>query len=296
MKKLIFTLLITAIFAVSCSKITPVVNDKPYLAMEGKSMNIVPTKADIPLETGVKLGVYVVNVTSGSTDSLENTTISNKPLSVSSGGAISGDAIYLEEGKDYDVYAYSPRVADVSDPTAIPFTHGTDVLYTDVNKTLRGVSKGRNTVSMIFTHKMSQIKFFLLDDRDQATKDAYPFSEATFEVMGFYKDITLNLETGKITRGAVDNSIKITKQDTPVCFAPLTSLMTLSLNVTIPGAISGKQSFSGEISNTFLAGNSYSYNIKVSTTRLEITGFVTDWVPVDPEDVVVTESFSPMVK
>lgn len=294
MKKLIFTLFITAMVAISCSKEKTTINEKPYLALKGKSLNVVPTKADIPLETGINLGVYVVNVTAGSTESLTNTTINNKPLSVLSDGIISGDAIYLEEGKDYDVYAYSPRIADASNPTAIPFLHGTDVLYTDVNQTLRGVTKGRNTVNMIFTHKMSQIKFFLLDDRDQATKNAYPFSEATFEVFGFYKDVLLNLETGKITRGEIDNNIKITKQNTPVCFAPSPSLMSLSLKVTIPGAISGEQqSFTGEISNTFLAGNSYSYNIKVSTTRLEITGVVTDWVPVDPGEVVVTEAFNP---
>jgi hypothetical protein len=293
MKNLIFTLFITAMVAVSCSKEKTTINEKPYLALKGKSLNVVPTKADKPLETGINLGVYVVNVTAGSTDSLTNTTINNRPLSVLSEGVISGEAIYLEEGKDYDVYAYSPRVAAVSDPKAIPFAHGTDVLYTDVNKTLRGVSKGRNTVNMVFAHKMSQIKFFLLDDRDQATKDTYPFSDATFEVFGFYKDVLLNLETGKITRGAIDNNIKITKQNTPVCFAPSTSLMNLSLKVTIPGATSGEQSFTGEISNTFLAGNSYSYNIKVSTTRLEITGVVTDWISVDPGEVVVTEAFNP---
>jgi len=291
MKNKIFSVIITVLLATSCSKINPSHNNDSSLILKGKSFNIVPTKANIPLSNGLSLGAFVVNVTTGSPETLSSAIIENKLLTVDAGGNITGDVIYLNAGKDYDVYAYSPRITGAPlNPNAIPYTHGTDVLYSDVNRTLRGVSIGINTVDMIFIHKMSQIKFSLTDDRDPVTKNAYPFSDATFEVTGFVKDFTLNLETGEITRQPVDGTVKITEQNTPVCFAPSTSAMTLPIKVTIPGAISGEQTFTGSVTATFTSGNSYSYNIKISTTSLEITGSVTDWVTVPTDDVIVTQS------
>ncbi|MHC1690033.1 MAG: fimbrillin family protein [Bacteroidales bacterium] len=291
MKNKIIPLIIPVFFTMSCSKINSSHNNESLLVLKGKSVNIVPTKANIPLSEGLKLGAFVLNVTTGSEETLSSAIIENKLLTVDEGGNITGDVIYLNAGKDYDVYAYSPRVTGAPlNPNAIPYTHGTDVLYSDVNRTLRGVSIGINTVDMVFLHKMSQIKFSLTDDRDQITKNAYPFSGATFEVTGFVKDFTLNLETGEITRQAVDGTVKITEQNIPVCFAPSTSAMTLPIKVTIPGAISGEQTFTGSVTATFISGNSYSYNIKISTTSLEITGSVTDWATVPTDDVIVTQS------
>lgn len=290
MKKILVSVIITSLLAGSCSKSNPIKNEPSYLVLNGKTLTIVPTKADIALEAGTKLGVYVVNVTIGSTETLSSTTIANRLLTVQQGGVISGDAISLNAGNDYDVYAYSPIEQSIPlDPQKIPFIHGTDLLYAGVSKTLRGVSVGKNTVDMVFSHKMSQIKFTLSDNREQSAKDAYPFSNASFEATGFYKDFTLNLETGEIVLGEIDNSVKISQQDTPFCFAPASEDMILPIKISIPGVISGEQTFSGEISCRFIAGYSYSYNIKIFTTSLDIKGSVTDWVTVPSDDVILTQ-------
>lgn len=288
MKKSFFRGIIIILIAVSCSKDNTLIKDASVLSLKGKSLNIFPTKTNIPLEAGKKIGVYVVNVTSGLSETLSTSIINNRLFSVQTGGLITGDVIYLNVGNDYDVYAYSPIVNDQPlDPNSLPFLHGTDLLYADVNRSLRNVLIGENTVDLIFVHKMSQIKFALIDDRDEITKILYPFSGAHFEVTGFYKDFTLNLANGTISIGVIDNTIKITDQNSPVCFVPALEDMILTIKVTIPGATSGEQILTGVITKSFISGNSYSYNIKISTTTLNITGSVIDWITVPTDDVVV---------
>jgi hypothetical protein len=278
------------LMAIGCTPeqtVTIIVNEKAHLQLDGKiPSNVFQTKANVPLDAGRSIGVYVVDATSGSTDSIHTTEVANKPMVVLTDGSISGDPIFLQEGKDYKVYSYSPRVTTVTDPREIPFAHGVDLLYAD-EATIVKALKGRNTVNLLYNHKLSQIKFKLIDDRDALTKEQYPFSEATFEVSGFYKDCLLNLETGKINRGEIDNNIKIIRQDFPVCFIPSTANMNLIIKVVIPGVITGEQIITGNISTLFESGHSYSFNIKVATTRLDVVGSLVDWIPVD-EDVIIT--------
>lgn len=294
--RLVFIPFVAAILALGCSKDKADKTGEAYLVVKGKTVDIVPTKANIPLSEGVNLGIYAKNVSSGSTETLQTSIVANRLLSVGAGGGVSGDAIYLKLGKDYDVYAYAPRVTSPADPATIPFTHGTDLLWAGVNETLRGVDIGENPVNMSFVHKMAQIKFALADDRDQEAKDTYPFSGASFEVTGFYRDFTLNLETGTVNLATIDNSIKITQQNNPVCFAPALNAMNLAVKVTIPGVTSGEQVYTGIVSSTFLQGNSYSFNIKISTTSLSISGTITDWVPVSGDDIIVTPSVAKIQK
>ncbi len=288
MRKIYIPAIIAVLLTTSCAKENSTKDGASYLSLSGKTLEIVPTKVNVPLNSGINIGVYVPNVTSGSAETLSSAVIGNKLFTVNSDGTIGGEAVYLSTGKDYDVYAYAPRATGTPlNPSSISFAKGTDVLWAEVNRTLRGVTAGKNTANLSFVHKTSQVKFTLLDNRDQSTKNAFPYSGATFEVSGFTNGLTLNLETGAVTPGAADNTIKITQQGTPLCFAPATTAMTLYVKVTIPGATSGEQIYTGAVTTTFLTGNSYSYNIKITTTYLDINGTLTDWIPVSAEDIVV---------
>jgi len=294
--RLIFIFFIVAILFIGCSKDKTNKTGEAFLVVNGKTVDIVPSKASVPLYEGISLGIYAKNVSSGSTETLQTSIVANRLLSVGNGGVISGEAIYLKLGKDYDIYAYAPRVVSPFDPTAIPFTHGTDLLWAGLDETLIDIGIGGNPVNLNFVHKMAQIKFALTDDRDQEAKDLYPFLGASFEVTGFYRDFTLDLETGAVNQTTIDNSIKITQQNNPVCFAPALNAMILAVKVTIPGVTSGEHIYSGIVSSTFLQGNSYSFNIKISTTSLSISGTITDWVPVSGDDIIVTPSVTKIQK
>jgi len=291
MKKvlLIITIISTLI---SCSKNNSGnLNKRSFVVFSGKTLDILPTKATVNLPVDTRLGVYVLNATSGFSETFTTAMVKNALYTISADGSFSGNIIYLNTGKDYDVYSYGPRIESVTDETSITFNHNTDVIWAPVNSSVRGAVAGQNTVTLQYVHKTSQIKFSLTDDRDNLSKIQYPFAGATFEITGFCSQFSLNLNTGSITKGPVDNSIKITTQNTPVCFAANNGApSSLNVKVTIPGAVAGSQIYNGVLTATFEQGYSYSYNIKLASTTLVITGTITDWVTVPVEDFVIMPS------
>jgi hypothetical protein len=290
-KKKILSIIFVTLILISCSKNNRSnFNKRSFIVLSGTALDIVPTKAGVNLADGTRLGVYVLNVTPGSMETFNNALVKNSLYTVNNEGSILGSIIYLNMGKDYDVYSYAPKVESVPDHTSIEFSHGTDLIWSQVNQTVRGAIAGQNNVNLQFLHKTSQIRFTLTDDRDNASKLQYPFAGATFEVTGFYDSYSLNLENGVISRGVIDNNIKISTINTPVCFAANDGPMSLSVTVTIPGTAGGNQLYTGTLTNTFSQGYSYSYNIKLASTTLVMTGTITDWVVVPTDDFIIHPS------
>lgn len=292
MKKILILLTIFLTLLQSCSKnISGNLGKKSFVVFSGKTLDIVPTKANVNLPVDTRLGVYVLNATTGIAETFSTAMVRNALFTIAADGSFIGNKIYLNTGKDYDVYSYGPRVDAIADETSISFIHNTDVIWAPVNSTVRGAVAGQNNVTLQYVHKTSQIKFTLTDDRDNASKIQYPFAGATFEITGFCSQFSLNLNNGSITKGAVDNSIKITTQNTPVCFASNNGApMSLNVNVTIPGAGGGSQIYNGVLTASFEQGYSYSYNIKLASTTLVMTGTITDWITVPVEDFVILPS------
>ncbi|MHC1780897.1 MAG: fimbrillin family protein [Bacteroidales bacterium] len=292
MKKTIIFFTILFAVLISCSKNNSEnLSKRSFAVFSGKTLDIVPTKANVNLSVDTRLGVYVLNATAGLTETFSTAMVKNSLYTIAADGSFTGNIIYLNTGKDYDVYSYGPRVDAIADETSISFSHNTDVIWAPVNTSVRGAVAGQNNVALQYVHKTSQIKFSLTDDRDNASKIQYPFAGATFEITGFCSQLSLNLNNGSITKGAVDNSIKITTQNTPVCFASNNGApMSLTVNVTIPGSGGGSQSYNGVLTASFEQGYSYSYNIKLASTTLVMTGTITDWITVPVEDFVILPS------
>jgi hypothetical protein len=282
---IIFVGLFMACCTPSEQPIIIIINEQqPHLSLNGLMSSIVNTKSTIPFKAGSNMGIYVVE---GVSNSITNANVSNSLMVALTDGKFAGDSIYLKEGCTYKLYAYSPWTENITDPRFVTFNHGTDFLLAD-DISLTSIKKGENSIGLIFYHKTAQVEFNLVDERDLQSKQLFPFSNASFEVSGFYKDCYLNLETGIISPGKIDKDIKITTQDTPFCFIPSVDIMKLNLSISIPGVNSGEQHFTGQISNQFICGRSYSYNILVKTTGVDIKASIVDWIPVEPGDIIIT--------
>lgn len=288
MKKIFYYLIVLFSALYSCSRNNmDNLQNISYLVLSGKSLDIVPTKANINLPQDTRLGVYVLNVTSGSVETFNTAKVKNKQYTVTSEGTFTGDILYINSGKDYDIYSYAPIVDPVENINSIVFNHGTDLIWSEVNRDVRGALPGQNTANLKYYHKTSQIRFTLTDDRDNTSKTIYPFSGALLEVSGFCSRFYLDLENGEITKGPIDNNVKIRTQDSPVCFASDARPMSLNVFVNIPGVSGGAQTYSGRLTNSFLQGYSYNYNIKLTSTALVMTGTITDWITVPVEDFII---------
>lgn len=222
-----------------------------------------------PLPENTEIGVHVVDLTNSET--LATAAISNvKYVSDASGALSKTDAtpVILTTGYTYDVYAYSPHNASVTadNASAIPVAHGTDVLWAKTAGETPNAST--HTTTLTFEHKMAQISFNIV--ADGASKP--DITGATLKVTGFCKDGTMDLATGEITPGSVDNTIELTDVNTPICFVPSNQPMQFDVTVTIPsGASAG--TYTGVKQGTFLPGQSTAVTITVidrnSTLGLE---------------------------
>ena len=200
--------------------------------------------------------------------------------------ASSSTVIDLTVGMSYDIYAYGPFRTIVTDPAAIAFTHGNDVIYAP-KSTVTGVTADNRTAILNFEHRAAQIDFSVIFADDYNLTDKQITSASTIEVAGFYPVATLDLITGNLTpTGAATASLSSSGIGAPgamelaippTCFIPGTDQMSLVVKVTHQG-----KEFNGTITETFVAGMSYRYTVTVNGTvaPLAITGTLRDWTTV----------------
>ncbi|HIW11123.1 MAG TPA: fimbrillin family protein [Candidatus Rikenella faecigallinarum] len=245
----------------SCSKVKMVgTSGEPCkLSLQANTVDISANRVSAskattePLPENTTIGVHVVDLTSG--ESLSTAAITNVKYSADASGALNktdaSTPVILTTGYTYDVYAYSPHNAGVTAETssAVPVTHGTDVLWAKTAGEQPNTST--HTTNLSFEHKMAQISFRVVAD-GASNPD---ITGATIKVTGFSKEGTLDLATGEITPGSVDNTIEITDIETPICFIPSSQPMELNVTVTIPnGANAG--TYTGVKRGTFTPGRS----------------------------------------
>jgi hypothetical protein len=196
--------------------------------------------------------------------------------------------IKLVIGSDYDIYAYGPQMGTVTDATAIPFVLGMDVLWAPKN-TLTGVSATSNTVTLGFTHRAAQIALNVVFADDFTAGSKVFTSSSTVQVGNFYSNGQLDLTTGVLTPSVPAPNVPINAIATgsagsmtlgfpAICFIPAVGkTMTFAVKVTHEG-----KDYTGTITDTFLAGTSYSYTVTLHgySTMLGVSGTLTDWIPV----------------
>ncbi len=235
------------------------------------------TKAETePLSGGLELGVHVVDLTSG--EALSNAALTNIKHVTDASGAISNtnpDPIVLTTGYLYDVYAYSPYDASVTAATssAVPVGHGMDVLW--AKSAGEKPNAATHNVALTFERKAAQVAFQVVADGA-----SHPdITGATIQVTGFYGNGTLDLATGKVTPGNVDNTIVWTQTGTPVCFLPGEKPMEFNVTVTIPAGPNAGV-YTGVKKDIFQPGKSVLITVTVvdRNSSLGLEAGVVPWV------------------
>lgn len=240
------------------------------MAVQGQSVTKAGTEA---LPGGLELGVHVVDLTSG--EDMTNMAIANVKHVTDASGAINNtnpDPIILTTGYTYDVYAYSPYVAGTT--ATVPVAHGQDVLWAKAAG--EKPNSATHSTTLTFGHKTSQISFSVVAD---ATSDP-DLTGATLKVTGFRKEGSLDLSTGTVTAGTVDNTIELTDIGQAVCFLPAEGATALDVVVTVPAGQKGEGIYSGTITKVFEPGKSYNITVTVidRNAQLGLVGGLVPWV------------------
>lgn len=281
MKKIvILTLLIATLNACSSEQVNMFSEGDVALAIRGgaSGMNVTKgTLVELPASTAV--GVYALETGMYPT-TLQTTSLANYLYTASGvNGVFNTDLpIVLKKDKTYNVCAYSPIVVGTNiDATAVPFIHGTDVLY--ANWLPVDITKLTASASLVFEHKMSQITVKLRPGFGNPD-----MTGVTLRLSGFYESCTMNLTDGKITP-QLGGGAAVTQINTPICFVPSTAPMNLFISVTT----SDKRIYTGVINRIFLPSTSYVYTLTLNKENpgLDVASSVVDWTSVSGGDPII---------
>ncbi len=241
----------------------------------------VATKATETLPAGMEVGVHIVDLTSKETLTTATKWVNLKHVTDASGGLVyqtdaSGLPIILTTGYVYDIHAYSPYQAGLTaaGTTQIPVSHGTDLLW--AKTTGEKPNAATHKANLVFEHRMARVAFQVVADA-ASTPD---ITGATIKVTGFYGDGKLDLASGKITPGTVDNTIELTETGKAICFVPREGDMELNVEVTVPAPSLNAGTYAGVIKQTFNPGESVDITVTVidRNSELGISAQVVKWV------------------
>lgn len=291
--KIMKTLLALAgvlLVAGGCSRQNILSDEQSGLVLSGRVVNgtsaVWATKADDNQQLQAlpegDLGVYVLTVSGSAQEqtNFETTQWKNMQFTSNASGDISGaDNVTLRMGTVYNIYAYAPRIAGLSDAHNIPVQHGADMLWA---KTPQVTATAKETKAKLqFYHSGAQIGFRL----KMKNGENVDLSGAKLEVSGFYKTGTLDLESGKMILQEEDRTETITDfsgQKTNILITG--NNMSFSVKVTdVPGQ-EGKV-FTGNLPSACQAGKSYLYDVNIDTDdarqAITFTATIEDWEDVN---------------
>lgn len=253
------------------------------LIIAGSQVRMVTKGVLPPLPAGVSTGVYVTDKDASITSSWFSNT---NYLAGASGVLTTPASVDLTIGRSYDIYAYAPYKATASNPYAVDYPHGSDVLCSG-KFTLADVSVSNHTANLVFEHKASQISFNVGFASDFNAGTKVITSSSTLQVTGFYDRGSLNVATGIYSPvGTASTVLNASGTGIPgamalaiasTCFVPSASPMTMGVTVIHEG-----RNYNAVITGTFLPGTAYNYTITLKgySPNLQINGTVVDWIPV----------------
>lgn len=270
----------------SCSKERAVDGEQSELILSGQVAfdgNTQPnasvsklTRDQLDPLPATNLGVYVLTVSGEAQTDFTSTTWENESFVADASGNISGGNITLRTGTTYDIYAYAPRVAGLSDVHNVPVNHGDDVLWAFTPGTV--ATAGGTKAKLAFTHCGAQIGFRL-----KTSDGSTDLTGAKLVVSGFCKTGTLDVATGVMT--ATDPTQTLTdKMGNRTNILITGGMMTFAVTVTdVPGR---SEPFTGSFSRALESGKSYLYDVVVNMDGETITfdGQVVDWVNIEAPD------------
>lgn len=282
----IFSVLAGVLLVVSgCSEESTISGEQSELMLSGQVAfdGNAQTSVSRPVDAGqldplpaTDLGVYVLTVSGNAQTDFETTAWKNESFVSDASGSISGGNVTLRTGTTYDIYAYAPKVAGVSDVHTVPVNHGDDVLWACTPGTV--ATAGGTKAKLAFRHCGAQIGFRL-----KASDGATDLTGAKLAVDGFYKTGTLDAATGVMT--ASDPTQTLTGHTGDRTNILITGgVMTFMVTVTdVPGQ---SEPFTGSFSRVLQPGKSYLYdvNINMDGSPLTLVGEVVDWVNIECSD------------
>lgn len=232
-------------------------------------------------ENGFKTGIFVNELIDSPISDMSNRlVIANLPF-INNNGLFTGDKLYLDKDKKYSIKAYAPFVEGINPKGAIiQFEHGTDVVLASTVYPPENQSSIINQVKLEYVHLLSKAGFKLADERDSISKKTYDFEKATFSISGFCKHFILNLNTGEISRGETDPTVKMTNESTTTCFVSSSLLSSYEIIIKIPNRDSfslASQVIKSRFKYNFKPGHAYNITIGVNTTGISISGDIVNW-------------------
>ncbi len=282
MKKNASLIILIIGFLCSCSKeIENLLDLNRIEFVLGDSNGSIFSGADSGLENDFSTGVFVNEVLSSPLSGLLEIPVVNNMPFLNSNGVLMGDKLYLDKNKRYNIRAYAPFVAGIkSNRLAIPFEHGTDVIWASSYYSADVQGTIINQVKLEYTHLVSKAGFILTDERDSISKQSFDFRKATFSISGFCRRFFLNLNSGEITLSEIDHSVTITKQNTSICFATKPVSSNYEITIEIPPVLSlssSPQIIKSNFTYNFCPGHSYLITIGVNTKGINLTGDIVNW-------------------
>lgn len=283
----IFIVLAGVLLAVcSCSKERAVDGEQSELILSGQvafdgnpqpnASVSKPASGQLDPLPATDLGVYVLTVSGSVQTDFMTTMWKNESFISDASGNISGGNVTLRTGTTYDIYAYAPRVAGLSDVHTVPVNHGDDVLWACTPGTV--ATAGGTKAKLAFTHCGAQIGFRL-----KTSDGSTDLTGAKLIVSGFCKTGTLDVATGAMT--ATDPTQTLTDYSGERTNILITGgMMTFSVTVKdVPGR---SEPFTGSFSRVLQPGKSYLYDVIINMDGEQVTlvGEVVDWVNIVAPD------------
>lgn len=283
-------ILAAALFVIAaCGKTTPAPEPGPDPVVEKIPINlsISPfTKAtDTAYESGDVVGLYVVN--QGSTLAPTGNHATNVSFTFDGSKWMAASELYWkDQSTGASFYCYYPRVGNVSDVTAVPFSVNTNQSTPAGYKASEllwgsrtGVAPTSDVVEIVTTHRMSNLLIYI-NPGNGYTAESLKEENIEVSINNLKPVATLNLGTGEVV--ATGNPADITPYQENEHFRALVPPQTIQ-NQTLISLKVGDYSFSVKETITLKSNMQHKVTLTVNKVSEGINIGIGNWES-DPND------------
>lgn len=237
-------------------------------------------------ENGDVVGLYVAEADKNL--EISGNTVNNESLTFNGSAWKASRPLYWDAG-NYNVYAYYPRLTDVTSITDLPFEVSTDQ-RSDVAMdgyeasdflfaSAKGISASVNPVNLQFSHIMSKLSIRLIKGEDY--EGDIP-ENATVYIYNTVTEASIDLMAGVATKAlrGVRKTV-IARQDSRTSYSAIIVPQRLENRVPLIEVVMNGVSFLYESKFLFKPGIHHIVNLVIDKNpeqiKIEIGGEITDW-------------------
>ena len=243
---------------------------------------------DTSFEKNDEVGLFMAN--EGSLLEIAGNALNNERLTYTGSGWNAGRKLFWDKGI-YNVYAYYPRLDDISSISDLPFKVAADQRDTNdgrmdgyetsdfLHAAAYGIQSSPDPVNLQFSHIMSKLTVRLIKGED--FEGDIP-ENATVFIHNTVTDATIDLTAGVATRNARATGRTITaRQAGPTSYTAIIVPQRLANRVPLIEVMMNGVSFLYESKFLFKPGMHHIVNLVVDKNpdqvKIEIGGEITDW-------------------